>query len=162
MKKEDFFMKIIKILNCSDYNADECITKLKELSKLMRCSNKKTIIYITEFLSEYILPVNKESPFKEFFQAIDSRIIINLEEILRLSSNAYFNAVCGEFLWSKQHETNYASISINSYLKLLTNPYYSKHKYNFSQLTIGISRIYSRYKFLIFALISFLIFALII
>lgn len=139
----NFLDKVSGLLN-SDLSPSQRAKSLLTVSGSENPFYQKVALFVEKLCKETVLPI---IPSKQISYLINAEepVYDALSELLRASRNSYFNAVCGEILWWHTHDKKYASIALECYKQQLSEPTYSSNS-SFTQIALGICRIWSKYR----------------
>ena len=136
--------RIVSILN-SKIGREDKRQQIKECGQNQEGVEKLLPLVVSEILSDSHLPITIKEPLRTYGYTISNGSYKELDAILSVSTDTFFNAVCGELLWNHQHETSYAKHSITSYYEELKKPS-SSNEFNFPHMVMGVCRILTQYK----------------
>ena len=141
----NFLGMVSSILN-GDQSPSQKAKNLLAVSSSENPFNQKVALLVEDLCKEAVLPIAPSMSISVFsLSNADETVYHALSELLRASKNSYFNAVCGEILWWHTHDKKYASIALESYKQELSEPTYSSNS-SFTQIALGICRIWSKYR----------------
>lgn len=145
---------ILSVLN-SDMSLENKRLNFMELRKRKRGHNRHLIDIVYYMMDSYILPLRHDESLRIREKDFTEKECSQLKSIVLNSKCSYFNAVCGEVLWVQKHDIEIARIALHSYKKELSNPSI-KNEYIYTELTVGLCRLYSKCKVKDFDFESFL------
>ena len=141
----NFLDKVSSLLN-SDLSPSQRAKCLLTVSDSDNPFNQKVALLVENLCKETVLPIVPSKQISiSFLSNAEEPVYDALSELLRASRNSYFNAVCGEILWWHTHDKEYANIALESYRQELSKPTYSSNS-SFTQIALGICRIWSKYR----------------
>lgn len=137
--------EIILVLN-NDTSLENKRILLQQISKNRRGTNRVLLSVIIQILSKNILPLHYSKSLEDMIYVdLSEPIYTKLNKILGKAQCQYFNAICSELLWNHNHNTAMAKKAVESYLKEIETPTHND-KYGYVRMSLGICRIYSKYK----------------
>lgn len=136
--------EILSILN-DDMSLKNKQIAFMEMRKSRRGTNRLLIDVVYYMIDSYVLPLRHDEPLRIRERNFTEKEYSQLKRIVLNSKCSYFNAVCGEALWMQKHDIEIARIALHSYEEELLNPsIIDEHIY--TELTVGICRLYSKCK----------------
>ena len=129
--------------------------ELMKMRKNKRGQNRHLIDSVCDMLKSYVLPLKHTDSLKIINKDFSEKEYDQLKVIVLNSNCSYFNAICGEMLWTKKHDIKIAKIALSSYEKELSNPSIS-NEHIYTELSVGICRVYLKCKVKDFDFESFL------
>lgn len=145
---------ILSVLN-NDMSLENKRIAFMEMRKRKRGHNRHLIDIVYYMIYSYVLPLRHDEPLRIREKDFAEKEYSQLKSIVLDSKCSYFNAVCGEALWMQKHDIEIARISLHSYEEELSNPSIT-NEYIYTELTIGLCRLYSKCKVKDFDFESFL------
>lgn len=140
-----FISSVLTILN-KDQSINDVKKELQLICRKRRGKNRLLTEVIISFLEEHLLPFRVEDNLTQYeLQNIPSDVIASLEQIVLQSQSTYFNATCGEYLWTRIHKLLFADLAVKAYYTELDQPSYPDDL-AFPRMALGICRIISKYK----------------
>lgn len=116
-----------------------------ELRKKKRGHNRQLIDIVCDMIEPRVLPLQHSECLWIGGRDFTEKECCQLKSILLNSNCSYFNAVCGEVLWTKENDSEAAGKALRSYEEELLNPSITD-KHIYTELTVGLCRLYSRYR----------------
>ena len=145
---------ILSVLN-SNISLNDKRFRIIEMKKNRRGNNRKLIYIISEMLSPHVFPLKHSEHIRIITSEFTEKEYAHLKTIVLNSKCSYFNAACGETLWMQKHDIELAKKALSSYDEELSNPSITS-EYIYTELSVGLCRLYSRCKVAEFNFESFL------
>lgn len=142
--KTSIINDVLLVLNSNIHLNDKRFS-IMEMKKNRRGNNRKLIYIISEMLSTHVFPLKHDEYIRIMTSEFTEKEYTQLKMIVLNSKCAYFNAACGEALWMQKHDIELAKRAISSYDEELSNPSIT-NEYIYTELTVGLCRLYSRCK----------------
>lgn len=118
-------------------------TTFMDMRKKRRGRNRVLVTLVCDMIGSYVLPLKHDEPLQIREIYLSEKEYTQLKDILFSSTCTYFNAVCGEILWMQKHDIEIAKKALNSYEEELSNPS-NINEYTYTELTVGLCRLYLR------------------
>lgn len=145
---------ILLILN-NDMLIENKRIAFAEMRKRKRGHNRHLIEIVYSMIDSHMLPLRHDEPLRIREKDFTEKEYNQLKGIILNSKCSYFNVVCGETLWMQKHDVEIVRIALLSYEKELANPSIT-NEYFYTELTVGLCRLYSKCKIKDFNFASFL------
>ena len=112
---KNLISSILTVLN-KNQSVNDVKRELLIICRKRRGNNRLLVKTVISFLEEYLLPFRVEDNLTQHgSQSIPNEVINSLEKIVPQSQSTYFNATCGEYLWTHTHKLLFAEFAIKAY-----------------------------------------------